>query len=156
MAKELAAIATVPRGATIAVEMICAVVSMTFSDATGAAMQSIVHSCGRLKRRCSPFCKRSTGLRRRTKYNRYSPTTSSARPVPSAAPAVPSPAPGRANEPSRTVPEGKINRVLNTISNAHMTTMQIPGVRILPVACSWPAATLSSWRAGRNRLYTKK
>ena len=148
--------ATMPRGATIAVHMICAVVSMTFSEATGAAMQSMVHSCVRLKRRGSPFCKRSTGLRRRTKCSRYRAITSSARPVPSAAPAVPSPAPGRAREPSRMVPVGKINRVLNTTSSTHMTTMQIPGVRILPVACSWPAATLLSWRAGRNRLYTRK
>ena len=45
---------------------------------------------------------------------------------------------------------------MNTTSKAHISTMQKPGVRILPVACSCPTVTLSSCRAGRNRPYTSR
>ena len=61
----------VPRGATMAVDTICAVDSITFSDATGAAMRSTMRSCVRSRCRRSPFSNRSAGLRRRTKYSRY-------------------------------------------------------------------------------------
>ena len=156
MAKALAAVATMPSGATIYVVTIRATARIVCSPITGAEICRHCRSWAADHRGFSPRRIRSSGERASSVYSSTSVLTTCASAVPAEAPITPRPAPGRSTPSTRSVPPGKIRNALNITSKRHMDAMHIPGVFMLPEARSRPAHRLLSCKNGRDSAYTRK
>ena len=159
MAKELAAIAKTPNGATMTVVIICAPQITRCSSPIGKPIWNAffkVLICGR-KRPCSPDSLSS--LERDQRYHSNIPaTTASAAAVPNAAPSTPRPAPGIVKETPATFHsrDGKIRKKLKTTSNTHIVTPSRLGTCILPLHRSMPPAKKFICMAGRKSEKIRK
>ena len=122
-----------PSGATILVEVICALFMITFSSATGRAILKPSRIWSFRKRTCSPARRCSAGDFTSRKKSIAANEQALASPVPSAAPATPSPAPGSVIPISLL--SGKIRNMLKTTSSMHIPTWIMPGMIIFPVDC---------------------
>ena len=141
---------TVPRGATIRVEAICAPHMTVYSKAMGTEMPAAVRRHRAVgSQRPRSRVRRSFGARRQTVSSIKRAVTHSAMAVPRAAPVTPSPAPGRDSPVPGMETPGKISRLLNTTSSPHMRALSRLGVRMSPL--HWSMLP-HSWRictAGR-------
>ena len=140
-ANELAAIAKIPRGATITVVIICAPQMTACSMAIGKPIRTALRNVSAvgMKRPRSPLSLKSPERLKRYRI-RITATTASARPVPKAAPFTPQPAPGIVTLIPRTVISlvGNIRKKLKTTSRRHISTLIILGIRMLPLQRSIP------------------
>ena len=159
MAKELAAMAKTPSGATMTVVRICAPQMTTCSIPIGKPIRSAFLNVSAFSRK---WLSRMWQLSFSERVSRYQSntlaTTVSAAAVPRAAPLTPSPAPGIVNcMPAMLHPRvGKIRKKLNTTSSTHMMTPNKLGMRIFPLQRSMPPARKIICRTGRKIENMKK
>lgn len=159
MANELAAIATMPSGATITVVMICAPQMAACSNPIGRAMRTALRNVSfrgtRSPRSPDSF---SRGDRRQRYHIIPPPVASSASTVPNAAPSTPRPAPGTTKLKSRIsiCRVGKIRKKLNTTSSRHISTFNRLGTRMFPLHRNIPPARKFSCRAGKKSENIRK
>ena len=158
-AKEFAAIATSPSGATTAVAATTAAFIAAFSKATGAESFAAFRTTRRDRRSRSSARSERTGSRTSRARPSRSAVTASASAVPSAAPATPSPAPGsRSANPDGSVHSraGKISSRLNRTFSAHICMLSEPGVRMSPLAWSAAVESAPSCRKGTPAMQMAK
>ena len=159
MANELAAIATVPNGATMTVDMICAPHIITLSHPIGKAIPTAFRKHFPVGRKLPFSCRRfSSGDLTHSEYSSMAATAIVANAVPMAAPVTPRPAPGTvisapSNETERV---GKIRKKLKTTSNRHMKMFSMLGVYIFPLLRNIPLHRILSCRKGRDRANMRK
>ena len=160
MAKELAAMAVMPNGATMTVVMICAPQMTACSKPIGRLMRTAFFSVVRMGKWCVPCHSWIFSPDDRVKrcHDVRHAATHSANPVPRAAPSTPNPAPGswRDSVPRESSRSGKMRKKLNTTSSAHISTPAVLGTRMLPLQRSMPPARKFSWRTGRKSENIRK
>ena len=159
MANELAAMATMPSGATITVVIICAPQMAICSNPIGREMRTAWRSVSFQGRKlpCPPD---SLSMdERRQRYHIIPPAViSSANTVPNTAPSTPKPTPGTMNSHPHqsTCRVGKIRKKLNTTSQKHISTLSILGTRIFPLHRNMPPARKFNCKAGKKSENIRK
>ena len=159
MANELAAMAVMPRGATITVVAICAPQMAMCSNPIGREIRTALRRVS-FRGRKLPRSPDSLSMGERRQRYHIIPTvvTNSANTVPNIAPFTPKPAPGVVNShPHQSICRvGKIRKKLNTTSKRHISTFSILGTRIFPLQRSIPPARKFNCKAGRKRENIRK
>ena len=160
MANELAAMAGMPRGATMTVVMICAPQMTMCSRPIGRLIRMefrIIGGAGRDGLLCHAFIFKPD--ERVKRYHKVmAAATLSASPVPKAAPCTPNPAPGmdKVSPPTDNSRDGKMRKKLKTTSRMHISTPAILGMRMLPLQRNMPAARKFICRMGRKSEKIRK
>ena len=141
MANALAAIAIVPSGATIIVDIIWAPHITTLSHPIGRAIPSafLMQADVGLKLPLSCVSLRSGDFRHKALMS-ISAVTTVASAVPMAAPVTPSPAPGTMIPVPWISSEGNISRKLKMTSRMHIMMFSTVGVYMFPLLRSIPLA----------------
>ena len=153
MANELAAMATMPSGATTTVVAICAPQMAMCSNPIGNEIRKDLRNVSRLGRKLPRSPTNFSMGERRHRYHIIPPAvTSSANTVPNIAPFTPRPAPGAVNTTPNhsTCLVGKIRKKLNTTSSKHIIIFSMAGTRIFPLQRNMPPARKFNCKAGRN------